>query len=464
VTATFRLIARLLVATVLLAVPAVPARADNEALLRLLRILRDRGSITEQEYEELRTAAEKPDQPAPAAPAAASPAPLPQADIPKPAAAPVRWYNRFTIRGYTQFRFTETSGGEGPALEVPADRSVNENETFVIRRGRFVLSGDVSDRLALYAQADVFASTGAPDFSLQLRDLYADIAIDARKDFRVRVGQSKVPFGWVNLQSSQNRVALERADGLNSAVEGERDIGAFLMWAPPAARARFREINDKGLKGSGDYGVAAIGVYSGQGLNRPDQNGEPHVLARWSYPFELASGQFVELGVQAYRGKFVSPVRAISPPGSAPFTPEAPADGVVDQRVGVTAMWYPQPFGVDVEWNVGDGPSLSDDFTTIEKRSLNGGYAQVSYREQNAIGTWMPFARWNYFDGGRKFGANAPRSRVNELDIGLEFARWAELELTLMYTRTFERTRSSLFPYTATKNANRVGFQVQWNY
>lgn len=446
----------------LVLVPA-PARADNDVLLRLLRILRDRGSITEQEYEELRTAAEGPDQPAPAAPEAAG-TPQTKAAEPEAAPAPVRWYNRFGLRGYTQFRFTETWGGSGPALEVPADRSVNEDESFMIRRGRFVLSGDASDRLALYAQADVSGSTGGGDFALQLRDLYADIALDSNKAFRVRVGQSKVPYGWVNMQSSQNRLGIERPDGINSAAEGERDIGAYLMWATPEARARFREISDKGLKGTGDYGVAAFGVYSGQGPNRSDQNGRPHVLGRWTYPFKLASGQFVEIGAQAYRGKFVSPGGVVAPPGSAPFIPEAPDGGVVDQRVGVTAVWYPQPLGVEVEWNVGEGPSLSDDYARIDKRSLSGGYAQVSYREQNALGTWMPFARWNYFDGGRKFARNAPRMQVNELDIGLEFARWAEVELTMMYSRTFERTRTSLFPYEATKDANRLGFQVQWNY
>lgn len=445
-----------------LALVPAPARADNDVLLRLLRILRDRGSITEQEYEELRTAAEEPDQPAPAAPEAAG---TPQTKAAEPeAAAPVRWYNRFGLRGYAQFRFSEPFGGEGPALDVPADRSVDEGETFTIRRGRFVLSGEVSDHLELYAQADVFASTGAPNVSLQLRDLYADVNLDARKAFRVRVGQSKVPYGWVNMQSSQNRVALERPDGINSAVEGERDLGAFLMWAPPDVRARLDEINDKGLKGSGDYGMAAIGVYSGQGLNRPDQNGELHVLARLSYPFELPSGQLFELGAQAYRGKFVSELETIAPPDGVPFTPVQPADGVLDQRVGITAVWYPQPLGVEVEWNIGEGPSLSDDFAVIEKRSLNGGYAQVSYLQQNAAGRWMPFARWHHFEGGRKFGTNAPRSRVHELDIGLEFARWADLELTMMYTRTFERTRGNLFPYAATKNANRVGFQAQWNY
>ena len=47
---------------------------------------------------------------------------------------------------------------------------------------------------------------------------------------------------------------------------------------------------------------------------------------------------------------------------------------------------------------------------------------------------------------------------------GLTEGRWTELELTMIYTRTFERTRTSLFPYSSTRDANRVGFQVQWNY
>ena len=53
---------------------------------------------------------------------------------------------------------------------------------------------------------------------------------------------------------------------------------------------------------------------------------------------------------------------------------------------------------------------------------------------------------------------------MNELDFGVEFAHWAELEFTGVYTRTFRRTRTSTFPFEPTTDANRVGFQVQWNY
>jgi hypothetical protein len=478
-------------AVAMLLVPTARAYAGNEAMLKLLRILRDRGSITAEEYEDLRQAAEAPEPSAapPAAPASpvrvAQPAPAPLPSSPEALTARVqaletqvakqdteavkkvlanKWYERIGLRGYTQFRFSEAGESDsGPDVEVPADRSVNDRESFIIRRGRFVFSGDATEHLALYAQMDFNGSTGAADYSLQMRDLYADIALDESKAFRVRLGQSKVPFGWVNLQSSQNRAALERPEALNSAVEGERDYGAYLMWASPEARRRFRDLVGQGLKGSGDYGVLSAGVYNGQGLNRPDLNGDPHLVVRASYPFKLASGQFFELGAQAYHGTFVTATQAITANG-ATITPTSDADGLLDQRVGVTAVWYPQPLGVEAEWNVGRGPELSDDLLSIQERSLQGGYVQVNYRRANSFGTWFPFVRWNYYDGGRKFARNAPHMKVNEVDFGLELGKWTELELAMIYTRTFERTRTSVFPYTEAKGINRLGVQVQWNY
>jgi hypothetical protein len=297
-----------------------------------------------------------------------------------------------------------------------------------------------------------------------MRDLYGDISLDKQKAWRVRLGQSKVPYGWVNLQSSQNRGPLERADPLNSAVEGERDYGAYLMWASPEARRRFRDLTGLGLKGSGDYGVVSVGVYNGQGLNRPDQNGDPHMLARASYPFKLKSGQFVELGVQGYYGKFVTQTQAFNP-GSGSITPTRPDAGTTDERIAFTAVWYPQPIGVETEWNFGRGPELSDDLTRIDTKSLQGGYVQLNYRKAGpGSRSLFPFTRWQYYDGGRKFARNAPHETLNEIDVGLEFAHWAELELTAIWTHTFERTRTGVFPYDTTRGANRIGFQAQWNY
>lgn len=462
-------------------VPA-PARASNEALLKLLQVLRERGSITAQEYDDIRKVAEAPE--APAGPAVAAPlagqaagkdaeqdkaiaevkaavAAAPAVAVSKALAG--KWYERLQIRGYSQFRYEDVASQSGAVLEVPADRAVNPNESFVLRRGRVVIQGDVADHLSLYAQTDFNGSPGSADFALQMRDLYGDVWLDKAKTYRVRVGQSKVPFGFVNMQSSSNRAAFERPDALNSAVEGERDLGAFLMWENAAAKQRFRELANATFKGSGDYGVLSAGLYSGQGLNRSDQNGNPHGFVRASYPFKTKGGQFVELGVAAYRGRFVVPTQAITA-GGATFTPTQDADGVVDERVAVTAVIYPQPFGLEAEWNIGRGPQISSDLRRIGTKSLQGGYVQLNYHAKNSTGTWFPFTRWQYYDGARKFARNAPVEFVNEVDFGVEFAKWSEVEITGMFTHTFQRTRTSAFPFARTRDANRVGVQVQWNY
>ena len=264
---------------------ATRADAANEALLKLLEVLRDRGSISAQEYEDIRKVAGEPEAPANVTgrlgaverqvaeqgKAVAGIRASTEGAVPPLVSKALsgKWYEKIGLRGYTQFRSADVlASDEGPALEVPADRSVNENESLIIRRGRFVFSGDPAEHLSLYAQMDFNGSTGAADYSLQMRDLYGDLWLDPKKLWRVRIGQSKVPFGWVNLQSSQNRAPLERPDALNTAVEGERDLGAFLMWNSPASKQRFRDLTGLGLKGSGDYGAMAFGVYSGQGLNR----------------------------------------------------------------------------------------------------------------------------------------------------------------------------------------------------
>lgn len=445
------------------------AQGNSDALLRLMIILRDRGSITGPEFEELRRViggADDSDGIVMAPTTAVAPATPPIAAAQDVAARPApanRWYERLGLRGYTQFRASEVWAGNGAPLEMPSDRSANENETFVVRRGRFILSGDITDRLSIYAQPDLNASTGSPDFSLQLRDLYADVSLNDTKTFRLRLGQSKVPFSFANLQSSQNRAPFERPDALNFAADGERDLGAYIMWTPARARTLFRDLVNRGLKGSGDYGVVAIGAYAGQGPNRPDQNGQPHWVARASYPFTLASGQIVELGVQGYAGRFVTSTQTIVNEGQS-ITPAQPAEGALDERVAISVVWYPQPLGFEFEWNWGRGPELAGDLSRIDASPLQGGAIQVHYRRALGAGWWFPFARWQYYDGGRKFARNAPRTVVNELDFGLELARWAEVELTGVYTRTFERTRTTSYPYSPARDTNRFGLQAQWTY
>ena len=375
-----------------------------------------------------------------------------------------KWYERLKLKGYAQVRAESmiNQSETDPALHVPNDPFANDTQSLGIRRGRATLSGDVTNHLYLYLQMDYFGSVSGSNV-LQARDYYADVSLDPAREFRVRLGLSKVPYGFTNLQSSQNRLALERADAINGAVEGERDFGAYFMWAPYEIRNRFKDIVKMGLRGSGDYGLVALGAYSGQGINNTDRNGQTHFVGRLAYPFEFPNGQFFELGLQAYTGKFVPNTAKI---GSA-AAPEVEKRGVDDYRVGISAILYPQPFGIEAEWNWGQGPILSKDQRTINSGALSGGYIQASYRhifanQQELI----PFIRWQTFDGGRKFATNAPRNQVDEIGVGVRYIPYPEMELSLMYThgsRTNTAVANAAGQY-ADIDANYIGLQAQLNF
>ena len=132
----------------------------------------------------------------------------------------------------------------------------------------------------MYLQPDFGNAVGTSLNIAQLRDWYVDVGLDSLNEFRVRIGQSKIPFGFENMQSSSNRLPLDRADATNSAHANERDAGVFLYWAPAHVRERFRRLVAENLKGSGDYGAVAFGVHNGQGANRADVNPSLHVVGR----------------------------------------------------------------------------------------------------------------------------------------------------------------------------------------
>jgi hypothetical protein len=380
-----------------------------------------------------------------------------------------------SIDGYTQVRHTEQMNDKAYLTGgLPADRSVDANQNLVIRRGRFKISGDFG-RVFLYTQFDVAASVDSGtrgNLGYQTRDIYADIALDEAKEHRIRIGVSKVPYGWVNLQSSQNRLQMERPEALNSAVEGERDQGIYYMYANTEDRALFKSLVKDGYKGSGDYGVFTAGFYSGAGLNRADNNGEVHSVIRLSKPWVSASGQMYEAGIGGYAGRFKVTTGAAAIDATAmenAVKNQADKrnfnDGFVDRRAAATFIMYPQPWGIEAEWTAGQGPQMNDARNNINVESLHGGYIMVNYRHKyGEQSEFLPYVRWNYFDGARKFGTNATKMVVNEIDLGFEWQWRKEVELQLQYTLADERTNSSSSNPLIIAGSRRLALQLQFNY
>ncbi|HVK12728.1 MAG TPA: porin [Gemmataceae bacterium] len=355
------------------------------------------------------------------------------------------WYEKLNVRGYTQFRFTRTLDQDlrGGDPNILGDRSVNGSaENISIRRARFILFGDVSEHLGIYAQPD-FANLPTSDSSAtffgQLRDLYGDVYLDKEKVHRLRVGLSKVPFGFENMQSSQNRTPLDRTDPINTAVSpNERDLGVFYYWTPVEKQQLLRDLVDGGLKGSGNYGVFGFGVYNGQGGSQVEKNLNLHAVARVTWPFQLSDGQVVEASVQGYTGEVVVSGAEIRPLGVGDLIePDGTGGtrGFRDQRVAGTFVWYPQPFGFQAEWSVGNGPGLNAAQTEVELRSLHGGYLMAVYRHDTPeYGIVTPYARWQYFRGGYRSAANAPFGTHEQWDLGVEWQIRREMELVVEYS------------------------------
>lgn len=396
----------------------------------------------------------------------------------KPKSKP--WYEKLQVRGYTQLRINETvslEDGSAPPQNV-GDASVADDQNFFIRRARVILQGDVHDHAFIYLQPD-FASNvpGSPDaiHFTQIRDWYADLYIDKTKEFRIRAGQSKVPFGFENMQSSSNRLPLDRADPLNSAVKNERDLGVFFYWTPTHAQEFFQSVLDDGLKGSGNYGMLGLGFYNGQGGSLREQNDDLHFVARYQVPITLDNCQRMELGIQGYTGHYTVLSSPISPLGMGPTvrplgtleTGNEP--GILDERLAATFVYYPEPWGFQAEWNVGRGPALNDAQTAVIARDLHGGYAMTMYRIQTEnYGDWFPFYRYQHYRGGFKAERNAPFGRVDEHEIGLEWQMNRAMELTTMYTFT-DRTNAQAMGVPGAQSYDQfVGqlmrFQFQFNY
>ncbi|OYX76263.1 MAG: porin [Sphingomonadales bacterium 32-65-25] len=459
---------------------ALPAEAAEPTVAELQRQIDELKAMV----AELKAATRQP----PAAPAPMATAPVASAPI---ASAPVTmavataapstivltppprrgkpWYEKLTLRGYTQLRLNEIVSGDATApagvsrLRSIGDGNITDRNNFSFRRIRLILQGDLNDHVSLYLQPDFATAVSGQSAGErregfgQLRDAYVDWFPLKDHSLRLRFGQSKVPFGWENLQSSSARLALDRTDGINTAVPTERDLGVVAYYTPAQVQLIWDRLAADGQKLFGNYGAFGLGLYNGQGTNRTEANNGMMFVAMATWPFALdglgLDGQVLEVGGAIMRNRVQPEIR----------TGGVSALTYADNRVGFHAMLYPQPIGFQAEWNWGTGPQWDDVTRSIQEKPLEGGYVQAMARvKRSPLGPFMPFARWQHYRGGFKAGLNAPRLETDELELGIEFQPTPPLELTLTYGRAKRREADERRSGRAEGDILRA--QLQWNY
>jgi phosphate-selective porin len=406
----------------------------------------------------------------PAARAPAQPAAVQQASA-APAAKGKAWYDGLQIRGYTQLRVNEIISGDATApagqsrLRSVQDAGISDQNNFSFRRVRLIVQGDITDDVSIYLQPDFASAVSNQSVGErregfgQLRDAYVDWHFGPAKEWTLRFGQSKVPFGWENLQSSSNRVPLDRTDAINSAVPGERDLGVIAYYTPAQVDRVWKRLAADGQKLFGNYGAFALAAMNGQGTNRTETNNDLMLVAMATMPFELDglgsafSGQVLELGGSAMLNQFQPELRS---GGISPTSFD-------DNRVVVHAMLYPQPFGIQTEWTWGTGPEFDSVTNSIQEKPLSGGYVMAMYRvRKSPLGPFIPFGRWQTFRGGWKAALNSPRLETDEFEMGVEFQPTEPLELTLSYSHMKRREADERRTGVAEGDVLRA--QLQWNY
>jgi hypothetical protein len=372
---------------------------------------------------------------------------------------PKKWFETIKLSGYAQVRYNRLLETNPDLGCEQCDKSIGEDGGVFIRRARIILSGKLHDRVFFYVQPD-FASAVSQSGQnfLQIRDFYFDVFLDKKEEYRFRIGQSKVPFGFDNIQSSSRRLNLDRSDGINSAAPNERDLGLFFYYTPEFAQKRYKKVLTSSLKGSGDYGLFAFGAYNGQSANIAEMNNSLHVVGRVNYPFEVGNQNF-EVGVQGYTGKFVL----------FKGNPSSIGKEFIDQRAAASFVLFPQPFGFQAEYTIGKGPRfdagdpLVDGDSTVVEKSLKGGYAMVNYVFKTGKQFIIPFARFQYYDGGKKQEDDARSYHVYETEFGIEWQPVPSFELTVAYNIA-DRTYNSFAKPDNRQTGSFLRIQAQVNF
>ncbi len=381
-----------------------------------------------------------------------------QSGVGQTTAAPEKkWFEKINLRGYTQIRYNRLLETNSQLKCEQCDRSIGDNGGFFVRRARLIFSGQVSDNLFIYIQPD-FATTSGDLHFAQLRDAYFDFSIDSLREFRFRFGQSKVPFGFENLQSSQNRLPLDRSDATNSAVPNERDLGVFFYWSSAHVRKLHSDLVNKGLKGSGDYGTLAIGVHNGQTMNKAEANNASHFVVRGTYPIEVGD-QVIEPGLQAYHGRINLLSTTAGVQKSADY---------LDERVAASIAIAPKPIGFMAEYNWGHGPRFMPAKDTTEKNrvegsTLEGGFALLYGKIDIGSQHILPFARAQYYKGGKKQELDARYYDMRELEVGVEWQLNSTVEFTASYAISERNTMDAAKPAN-NQSGNFLRLQAQFSY
>ncbi|MCY4209815.1 MAG: porin [Gammaproteobacteria bacterium] len=440
-----------------LSVMSVPAHAANGALLELLKILKDKGSITQQEFELLRdTALAETGKPAPssAAETPAQAAPVQTATAPAPqVVAAAKPSPDITTKGKLEFKTDEHKFRIGGRAEYDVTLVGNDgaghvgNSEHQFRRARMFLSGTAWTHWDWKIQFDF---EDADDGGMAIEDNY--LRYRGWDPATIMIGQRRTSFSLGSRTSSKNITFLERAVPTNLFASEAIGIGGR---APGII-----------LENAGKSHTFSSGFYlmRQRSASETDSITERKIDDGWGFmgqatwlPVHQAGNRLVHtgagIGYKHYPNKTVQRFR-VRPPVSE-------GDRIVDSDQAITADDYWSvnleaasiwgPFAASAEYYYGDfggTPALGATdmegfyvqgsyFLTGESRGYkNGKFSGLKVNTpvgNGGWGAWELGLRYSHTDLGAGIGADSG----NVLSAALNWYLNNNMIFRLNYVKTF---------------------------
>jgi len=261
----------LLIAGTLFGAAVMPAQANNEAMLDLLKVLRDQGTITAQNYELLANAAKADKESLEAVSTKAEK--VGKSDV------------KITTKG--KFKVASTDGNwsfqpigrvmwDAVSADADSNDSADDWDGTELRRARLGFQGTVYDWCYKF-EAD-FAKGDA-----SIKDAYIKYGTKfGDTKFGLKLGQSHIPFGLNTKVSSKYMTFMDRPFFADSSISPARESGAVVSLA------------DKKYRWTASAGVT-VGSLSG-GYTDEDDSGTTLALRGSFVPYMKDKNHLVQVG------------------------------------------------------------------------------------------------------------------------------------------------------------------------
>lgn len=228
------------------------------------------------------------------------------------------------------------------------------DDTFLVRRARIDLKGNLQDNFGYNLQADFASSPKLINAYVEYTELSC---------LKLRVGQQKEPFSMEEINSAAWIDFIERSMVV-TAFAPQEDIGAAVYGTCWEKRI--------------DY---SVGAFNGRGKNQEDTNDDKDLAGR--LVVSPADGLYVGVnGTIGEQEDLLKDAQAALKTDAKTtfysFAPDAKIDGE-RTRVGADVEWYAGPASVKAEWIQADLDGLSASNATADA-SFDGWYVG---------GTWL---------------------------------------------------------------------------